>query len=175
MAINTISSKATRQIFNKPSACSILFNKSDAFKRLKSTTCLHVLNTNNLLPEAYKYLSSIKSSTNFQQSAQFSINYSSRFQQSNSSSSNSNENTKNENDQVNHQLLSFKSAIKYGLFVLVGAVGGVITGYWLMLDQSKIGYDNETKRTIKYEPTKLVNIVFLFIKICLVFKCFLIN
>jgi hypothetical protein len=147
MAINTISSKATRQIFSKSS---VIFNNNSAFKRLKSNSCLNVLNKNSLLPEAYKYLSFIKSNTNFQQSAKFSINYSTKFQQSNSS--NSSENVKN---QV--QLVTLKIAVKYGLFVLIGVVGGVITGYWLMLDQFKIGYDNETKRTIKYEPTKLVS------------------
>jgi hypothetical protein len=149
MAINTISSKVTRQIFNKSSSC-ILFHKS-AFK--STTDCLHILNKyNNQSPDAYKYLSLIKTSLYFQQSVKFSINCSTRF---NSENTNKNVNLNNV------ELLSLKTAVKYGLFVLVGVVGGVVTGYWLMLDQSKIGYDNETKRTIKYEANKLVRFFFL--------------
>ena len=65
----------------------------------------------------------------------------------------------NNNEELTQKPL-IKTSFLYSLSVAMGGIFGVLTGYWLMTDESQIENDNESIRaTNVYESTKVVSIL----------------
>lgn len=144
MGIFIDSSKITLQLIYKNARNQpLLLVKSHLFHNIK-------LKSTRLVPKQ-----------NSTHSCSLLLNTSNKFSTNLARLTNTNSQPKHSTDSLPNsvKLVSFQKLIKYGLFALVGAIGGVFTGYWLMLDQSKLGSNNETHRylTNRFEATKLVD------------------
>ncbi len=64
----------------------------------------------------------------------------------------------NNNEELTRKPL-IKTSFLYSLSVAMGGIFGILTGYWLMTDESQIENDNESIRaTNVYESTRVVSI-----------------
>ncbi len=64
----------------------------------------------------------------------------------------------NNNEELARKPL-IKTSFLYSLSVAMGGIFGILTGYWLMTDESQIENDNESIRATKvYESTRVVSI-----------------
>jgi len=64
----------------------------------------------------------------------------------------------NNNEELARKPL-IKTSFLYSLSVAMGGIFGILTGYWLMTDESQIENDNESIRaTNVYESTRVVSI-----------------